>query len=1151
MERLENVPALDFTDQASESPPLDFSSQSKEDPPDFSSQARNEPPDFSSQALAEPPKRGAYFQESEPEPALTADPNSLSKFMAAKLISIPKPDTTGVKEGTFNAVEKAAVGLTRSVLGGVESLFTPLTATVAAASAIPVVGKPLAIAAGAGFGAHTAITGAMQFSEAVQRGDVQGAAEAAGNMILGYGMTGLGLKQTLKGEVPVVTTKLAPVSAQEFSKTTGPTETFPPSVDVYHGTSGELTGPPDVTKAGLTSGIKNEPAFWVTSDEASAKGFAEMTVMDRGGAAAVHKFQMDASNPLTVEVSVKDITGDFNKLKSDAIQKAIAQGNDAVIFKTPKTVADEIAVLDPSILKTAPKETVAETPIPTADEAQRLGISATAHPAIRAIADLFNPEGVSRAVGTVKDYFAGLAGKSMPKITRADAATGELGVRMAASRAAAEPLADVFVSEAIGDSGVDPKKLGTALTEDNLRSVAKGFEDAGEPDKAAAVHSVIGSRGSPFATEADYQAFLADPATQAAIERYKQLWDAQVEPMYKRAQDIDPDEELPSRGLQTGARVNLLAIMEGGEPTASGNIVQGIGRGNLLGTLKKKSPFGIQAKGTGQSYNGNITDMMRNTFGRQFEIANKNAFDKALVESGNAIIDKPGQHPILKDETTVAFPYKRQRVVVTSREPPPTVTSQNQSIYLRKSLASEYSRASGTETRFTGGPIGRAITGLINKSALAGFTDATVHISNLATVLMTRPAVAGKWWQDAGLAVAGRADLVPIAARSISKAFQNNAKQIAELTEIGAMRQTYPRGSNFNPMSWLGDFIHIADKTTRLVMDDAFKDLVKEGLVENTETNRREWVNQVGQYNKRLQGKWVAAARDTGLSPFITAGRTFTTLGIRNVTLQPGAKTTGLAASAALKANIAAKWIGLGTLAGTLNYLLTHKKEGGGMMGRPGTPIGDVDSGMDDENGRPLVFPLSGLLGLGRGLRVTGIRGYVEAKRKGLPSRVAMDAAIRDIVNSQASTIAGPPIKFAVEAASGYPPAVEVGRAVPPVLPEESQHLANLKGAIVEANPILSSIAASQEPGASVLTGLQKQFPRLSLAPKQPPEMLEHYPEIVHKARVNEYIDGVIHKARTIAPAERIKYLETALKDLNQEDQAHAWQQFKRRRVLK
>jgi hypothetical protein len=113
-----------------------------------------------------------------------------------------------------------------------------------------------------------------------------------------------------------------------------------PRMTVYHG--GNLQGSPNLSFAGKNSGIQNEPAFWVTSSEKSAKDFAD--------GAAVNKMNISPKNPLSVDVGVHDIVGDLNKVKVDAIQKAKANGNDAIIFKYPNGLADEIAVLDVNIL---------------------------------------------------------------------------------------------------------------------------------------------------------------------------------------------------------------------------------------------------------------------------------------------------------------------------------------------------------------------------------------------------------------------------------------------------------------------------------------------------------------------------------------------------------------------------------------------------------------------------------------------------------------------------------------------------------------------------------------------------------------------------------------------------------------------------------
>lgn len=211
------------------------------------------------------------------------DAEALKGFIADQFkpfVHIPKPDTSDAPPGTFGPGWKAATGLTRSAIGAVESVATPATAEIAAASAIPYVGKPLAIAAGAGFGGHMVVTGVQDFIKAYKAGDVQGAAEAFGNTVVGAFIGGQSakhgakavkdaridvlepskdarltqqaadealaatlpiggelvkpvpevvvppLKQAIAGEVPVQTKVLAPAAAKAFEETTK-TETEP------------------------------------------------------------------------------------------------------------------------------------------------------------------------------------------------------------------------------------------------------------------------------------------------------------------------------------------------------------------------------------------------------------------------------------------------------------------------------------------------------------------------------------------------------------------------------------------------------------------------------------------------------------------------------------------------------------------------------------------------------------------------------------------------------------------------------------------------------------------------------------------------------------------------------------------------------------
>lgn len=815
-------------------------------------------------------------------------------------------------------------------------------------------------------------------------------------------------------------------------------------------------------------------------------------------------------------------------LSAAAVKQAAQLAGEYSVTKDPETLGEAATVGALGIAGTLP---LAKSARSLSESTPDIAVESKTPAFLNSVNDA-----ISGSSDYIKGTIKGLAGESMPRTTMADRATGELGVRWASSRIAA-PYASKAFSDEVLSGAVDPVKFGAALTEDNLRSVKQGFLDAAaKADEEAKAHpnadtaylkdaqefrnkadeviSIIGDEHSPFATEQEYQDFLAAPETKAAIERHINLWNEQIEPMYKKAMEIDPDEELPSRGLQTGARINLFG-MDPESPATPGTVVGG--GPSLTATFKRKSPFGVAATGTGP-YGVSYPDIMANTYGRQLSIANQNAFNKSLVDTGNAILAKPGQQITIGGQKTTAFPISRRVLVGESG-----AYSQAQNIYVKSSLADEYLNAANPfGSRGKAGKITAAIGNAFNKMALAGLTDAFVHTSNLATVLMTRPG-RGNLYADLIGSSLGRADVIPTILSAFKKGFSNNTKQLGELAEIGALRSRHTV-SNFG----LGKMIQWADQTTRLVMDDVYKDLAERGIVENTETSRREFVNQVGQYNQRLQGNLTRTLREIGTSPFITAGKTFTTLGVRNMTLSPGVEATSGLNAALLKADIAAKWVGSAGLLMALNYQLT-KDKGGGVAGRPGVPIGRLDTGLSDEDGKPLTIPLLDIIGFGRGLRVTGVRGAADAIKNGLPLQTAVDASFRDIENSLIAPIAGPLPRFLIGAATGYPAATKVGRAFPVVPPEESQTLSDIKNAAIEANPIVGSVHDYLKEGGSIGQAAARQLPRFTLQPSKPPEMMEDYATIVHKAQAYTYIDDVVHRARRMPEKDRAAYVEKAM----------------------
>jgi hypothetical protein len=100
------------------------------------------------------------------------------------------------------------------------------------------------------------------------------------------------------------------------------------------------------------------------------------------------------------------------------------------------------------------------------------------------------------------------------------------------------------------------------------------------------------------------------------------------------------------------------------------------------------------------------------------------------------------------------------------------------------------------------------------------------------------------------------------------------------MSQQGLIRPDYPN-TGVTAITHTGALVHNLDTSTRIVMNRFFDNLVERGLARDTDTNRRNFVNQAGNYNRRLMGEWSRRFKDMGLSPFIVAGRNFNRQGRR------------------------------------------------------------------------------------------------------------------------------------------------------------------------------------------------------------------------------------------------------------------------------
>lgn len=807
-------------------------------------------------------------------------------------------------------------------------------------------------------------------------------------------------------------------------------------------------------------------------------------------------------------------------------------GKGETIVEGPKTPAEYDAA--------------AEQSAPTGDWRGRAsmswGIIPIAEPHLRAVV-----EGAKGLAGKAKDIWESAAIKSAPRMTKASQALGEKAVRYASSYMVGRAKGQIFADKVLEGTGVDSNKFGAALTEDNLRSVKAELEqqlrdvsdptrpEAVDPDKAELlqeaidkVQTLIGERGSPFATEAEYQAFLNEPATLEAIENHKRLWEEQKDPLFRQANDLDPDLELAPRGLQTGARINLKAIREGDIPVAA------IGRStNLrqLGTLKRRDPFARQAKGTGR-YESNYHEIMANGFEKELPVATQHEFIKALIDSGNAkVMDNAKPIDLMGEET---------KGYLLNLNP-----WRGKFLHVRKGLQPEYESISGLVTPAKL-PIITAFNDFMTRQSVVGLAEGTTHASNLLTQIFTGPGPTSNPLINALIKSMGRVDLLYQIPRVLLKAYTNQRARMVELAEIGAAKEPYPgriASKILNPI----------DQGVRLISDDIYKGMAEKGWVENSETARREFINQVGQYNKKLQPKLTRMLRESGVQPFMTATQTFTTQGLRRLALSPGVKATNAARALALKADIGAGWLGaIGLIVG-LNMLTSGKP-----TGPAGTPLGAVGWVGDDKKVRS--FNVLRLIGFERGLRATGIGPYAQARMQGLKHQQALKAGAESIASTGAAMVMGPGPRAAVIGATGLRPTQPWMNEAPKVPPGRSQVAENMKTAILEANPVISSAhdvykgLHEGKPAGEIIQKIgEKQGSRFSPRTGMREETAQKLPKIVDTVQLREYVDQVAKDARKLPLNQRSRYIQQRFKDdgLDKKYRPAANEQVNRKGVLK
>jgi hypothetical protein len=548
-----------------------------------------------------------------------------------------------------------------------------------------------------------------------------------------------------------------------------------------------------------------------------------------------------------------------------------------------------------------------------------------------------------------------------------------------------------------------------------------------------------------------------------SISRYSNLVTPFMEEVFSTVRGVKPGDKMENssiegtRGRHFGVRVNLLPeshvktvedFLDHDKKTPEIDVAK------FRNPDVKMDKFLTQAKFTAAKYSNDPVLVLTNTLGSRLHEAAKIKFYDALVDKGVAYMTSVGQEgPKLIGGKPVTLLKKIEYPVYN--EETGTTKKVEKNIYIQKDLKQETLTVLDAEEKGEMNPFVKNAT-LVQ---MVGIADATAHLKNIEGI------VANSLGRD----TKGK-DLISkipfVGSASALKEIMDVTKQvsadtpeirakIANLARQGLVRAAYP-GEGSQRFLGMHDLIHKVDTAARLIMYDRYDNLVKNYGAIDTPEERIKFVNQVGEYNRRLMGRFESAMRDRGLSPFIVAGRAMNRFARRLITGEPGFRTE--TAKAAIEAR-ATQMAGL--VFASITPMLVNMMTTGTPYGRYGTPIGAIDLGekMDTNDGKHRLVDVFQLVGLRRGLRAMGINAAVEGVRQGKTwSEISQDAR-NDAVTTALHPFVGPAAGFAVEAATGQRIDLRVGYGqtyeARKIDNAAGQYAENFRVALKHLNPVL------------------------------------------------------------------------------------------------
>jgi len=659
------------------------------------------------------------------------------------------------------------------------------------------------------------------------------------------------------------------------------------------------------------------------------------------------------------------------------------------------------------------------------------------------------------------------------------------------------------------------------------------------------VQSKIGE-GKPFATEAEYDAFLKDPKNKGFIDDVVRYVRKVHERDYRDQQTYASAEDAPIRDTRLGIHSNLIPAgphgfeRYGGEAPAEGvEIPRHSAAGRPSALRVRKSPFAREAMGSG-TYSDNIVDILMRPLSAQGANAAKHRLARALVADGVAVAIRPGRGEVAPKEIA-GFPAKE----VPEFEVAALGGRENRRLYVAEPIYQDIRNITKADATLQSPAVMKAINAI---SVISTVSDSVAMIGNSTFGLVGKMGTSGKPLDvEIFRKATGLRNLKDVFANLGKRVGRittlDDAKALFEVAEIGGSRDFSRHridDGSINPFAWIGHFSSKLNASARVIMSEAYDRMYPEGNPHRSNAAKAEFINRaMGQYQTPGMDRLTRTLRQWGFSPFVSAGKATASRGLDVVSGNPGVwyRDAGVKMKSAAVANTLATLAGVAGASALGTYLATgsfDKPKGVGHL--------DVWTGeYDKATGRPLVIPLGRYMAVTTGAQMLGVDALVDNLRQGKTLEVAIDAAAKQAVGRIARLMAGPVPNAAAVVMFGHGATSDMPLAEPAFSGNESQMARNVGAAVDSFAPtwrLLWGMAGGVNkavggtdfaPDVSVTKEALKQLSYLANITRPSDSEIESANDRIDWYRGSEAVGYVKRKLSTMDPEDRAAYVESVL----------------------